>query len=87
MLSCKKVSQIISQSLDRPLTMRERFALKLHLFICKYCKRFSQHMQCLRVAIKKMTHSIENDNTIEMPLEAKKRIANLAEANRAQPIT
>ncbi len=80
MLSCKKASQIISQSLDRPLTMRERFALKLHLLICKYCKRFSQHMQCLRVAIKKMTHSIENDNTIEMPLEAKKRIANLAEA-------
>ena len=80
MLSCKKASQIISQSLDRPLTMREHFALKLHLLICKYCKRFSQHMQCLRVAIKKMTHSIENDNTIELPLEAKKRIANLAEA-------
>ena len=87
MLSCKQSSQLISQSLDRPLTMRERVALKLHLFVCKYCKRFSQHMQCLRVAIKKMTHSIENDNTIEMPLEAKKRIANLAEANRTQPKT
>jgi hypothetical protein len=87
MLSCKQASQIISQSLDRPLAMRERFALNLHLFICKYCKRFSQHIQCLRVAIKQMTNSIENDNTIEMPLEAKKRIANLAEANRTQPKT
>lgn len=87
MLSCKQASQIISQSLDRPLAMRERFALNLHLFICKYCKKFSQHMQCLRVAIKQMTNSIENDNTIEMPLEAKKRIANLAEANRTQPKT
>ena len=44
-------------------------------------------MQCLRVAIKQMTNSIENDNTIEMPLEAKKRIANLAEANHTQPKT
>ena len=87
MLSCKQASQIISQSLDRPLAMRERFALSLHLFICKYCKRFSQHMQCLRVAIKQMVVSIEDDNTIEMPVEAKKRITNLAEANRTQPKT
>ena len=44
-------------------------------------------MQCLRVAIKQMVVSIEDDNTIEMPVEAKKRITNLAEANRTQPKT
>jgi len=75
MLSCRQASQLISQSLDRPLTLRERFALKLHLTICKYCKRFSQQMQTLRFAITKMVSAIENDNTIEMPSEAKKRIA------------
>ena len=89
MLSCKQASQIISQSLDRPLTMRERFALKLHLLICKYCKRFSQQIQTLRVAMKQMISSIENDNTIEMPSTVKERIANTVEAatltNRAQP--
>jgi hypothetical protein len=76
MLDCKQASQIISQSLDRPLTMRERFALKLHLLICVYCKRFSQQMQTLRVAIKQMTASIENDNSIEMPAATKHRIEN-----------
>ena len=89
MLSCKQASQIISQSLDRSLTMRERFALKLHLLICKYCKRFSQQIQTLRVAMKQMISSIENDNTIEMPSTVKERIANTVEAatltNRAQP--
>ena len=85
MLSCKKASQIISQSLDRPLTMREHFALKLHLLICKYCKRFSQQVQTLHVAIKTMVSSIESNNSIEMPLVAKKRIADLVEAHRAQP--
>jgi hypothetical protein len=75
MLSCRQASQLISQSLDRPLTLRERFALKLHLTICKYCKRFSQQMQTLRFAVTKMVSAIENDNTIEMPSEAKKRIA------------
>ena len=87
MLSCKQTSQIISQSLDRPLTMREHFALKLHLLICKYCKRFSQQVQTLHVAVKTMVSSIESNNSIEMPSLAKKRIANLAEANHTQPKT
>jgi hypothetical protein len=85
MLDCKQASQIISQSLDRNLTLRERLSLRLHLFICKKCVQFSQHLQTLRVAIKQMTSSIENNNTIEMPYAAKERILNLIEANNALP--
>ena len=85
MLSCKQASQLISQSLDRPLTMRERFALKLHLFVCKYCKRFSQQVQTLRVAIKTVVSSIESNNNILMSSAAKKRIADMVEAHRVQP--
>ena len=82
MLSCRQASQLISQSLDRPLMLRERFALKLHLLICKFCKRFSQQMQTLHGAIKTMVSAIENNNAIEMPSATKKRIADLVEANR-----
>jgi Putative zinc-finger len=84
MLDCKQTSQLISQSLDRNLTLRERFALRLHLFVCKYCKQFSQHLQTLRVALKQMTSSIEDNNTIEMPSAAKKRITDIVEAHSAQ---
>ena len=85
MLSCKQSSQLISQSLDRPLTMRERVALKLHLLVCKYCKRFSQQVQTLRVAIKTVVSSIESNNNILMSSAAKKRIADMVEAHRVQP--
>jgi hypothetical protein len=81
MLSCKEASQIISQSLDRPLTMRERFGLKLHLLICKYCKRFSQQLQTIRVALKLTTSAIDNDDTIKMPSETKKRLMQSIESN------
>lgn len=83
MLSCKQASEIISQSLDRKLTTRERFSLKLHLLICKYCRYFSQQLSAMRVAISANVHSIENDNTIKMSSEAKKRITTLVETNRA----
>ena len=75
MLNCKQISQLISQSLDRKLTLRERFALKLHLFICKKCKQFSNHLQTLCVAIETMTSSIESNNNIEMPSASKQRIS------------
>ena len=81
MLDCKQTSQLISQSLERSLTLRERFALRLHLLFCKYCTQFSQHLQTLHVAMKTMVHSIETDNTIEMPAEAKKRITDLLSAS------
>ena len=74
MLDCKQTSQLISQSLDRSLTLRERFALRLHLLVCKYCKQFSQHLQTIRVALKQMTNSIESNDGIAMPSAAKNRI-------------
>jgi Putative zinc-finger len=85
MLDCRQSSQLISQSLDRKLTLRERFSLKLHLMLCKYCLRFSQHLQTLHVALKAMANSVENDNTIKMPSSAKNRITELVETHRQQP--
>ncbi len=75
MLTCKQASQIISQSLDRKLSWNERFALRLHLFICKYCLRFRQQLQTLRVALKSMSEAAENDTNITLPSATKARIA------------
>ena len=75
MLNCKQSSQLISQSLDRKLTIKERFALKFHLLICRYCKRFSQQLKSLSVMLKGMTADVENDTTIKMSSSSKKRIA------------
>jgi predicted anti-sigma-YlaC factor YlaD len=85
MLDCRQASQLISQSLDRPLTLRERFVLKLHLFICEFCRQFRQHMQTLHVTIKTMVDSIENDSNIEMPSDTKKHISELVETHRVKP--
>ena len=84
MLTCKQASQFISASLDRPLTLRERFVLKLHLFICDKCRQFSQHLQTILVAIKTMVDSIEGSNSIEIPSTAKKRIIGMIEINQSK---
>jgi hypothetical protein len=81
MLSCKQASQLISQSLEQPLAMRERFALKLHLLICRYCRRFRQQLQAIRIALKLTAQAIENDDTIKMPSETKQRLIQSIESN------
>lgn len=75
MLNCKQVSQLISQGLDKKLSPWEQFGLKMHLFICKYCKQFNQQMQKLHVMINSIGENIENDKNITLSTEAKKRIA------------
>lgn len=75
MIDCKQASQLISKSLDRRLSLRERLSLRLHTFICDACRRFGQQLRTLRVALKRMNDNIENDTNITLPSETKARIA------------
>ena len=49
-LSCSKMSKLMSASLDRPLTRYERFQLRMHLYICRFCRRFFSQIQLIRKA-------------------------------------
>jgi hypothetical protein len=54
MLSCKEAGILMSQALDRRLSFRERFSLRLHLAICEGCRRFERQMAFLRTACRSM---------------------------------
>jgi putative zinc finger protein len=51
-LTCKEASRLISQGMDRRLSLAERIALRLHLSICDACTRFSSQVQFLRRALR-----------------------------------
>lgn len=48
MMSCKQVTQLISEGLDRELSRRERMAMKFHLMMCTGCNNFRNNMHFLR---------------------------------------
>jgi hypothetical protein len=54
MLSCKEVSRLVSQGLDRRLGFAERLGLRLHLLICDGCTNFKKQMEFLRKAVKQL---------------------------------
>ena len=50
-LSCKEASRLISQGMDRRLSIAERIALRLHVGICDACTRFTSQVRFLRRAL------------------------------------
>ena len=54
MLSCKEVSRLVSQGLDRRLGFVERVRLRVHLLICDGCTNFKKHVEFLRKAVKQL---------------------------------
>ncbi len=44
MKTCKDISYLLSDSMDRPLTWRERWAVRVHLLMCRHCSRFQQQI-------------------------------------------
>lgn len=53
MLSCKEVTHLLSEGQDRKLFLRERFALEMHLAMCKGCTNFRKQMDFLRTACRR----------------------------------
>ena len=44
--------------MERPLTLRERVLLKLHLWVCMWCQWYLEHLQIMRDALRVQ----ENEN-------------------------
>jgi hypothetical protein len=59
MLSCKEVTRIVSQGLDRNLGLGERLRLRLHLAICDGCTNFRKQMLFLRKVMGRLADSAD----------------------------
>ncbi len=51
MLTCKDASHLLSERQERPLTFRERWGVRLHLWICESCRRFERQLATIRQAM------------------------------------
>ena len=52
MLTCKQATKVMSQAQDRPLSLKERINLRLHLMMCSGCSNFREQMGSIREAMR-----------------------------------
>ncbi len=83
-LSCDESSRLLSDGLDRQLSLTERIALRGHLLACRRCRRFRHILQHLRAATDHLTRGALADADALPPLSPEAR-ARLTDAlTRAQ---
>jgi hypothetical protein len=75
--SCRRATELVSASMDRPLARGERIALRLHLILCGRCRRFRRQVRELRSFVRQTpTDGLPQTFIREhLPEDAKDRIA------------
>lgn len=54
MLNCKQNTELLSQSLERPVTLREKIAMRMHLMMCRGCRNFEKQLGFIRKACREL---------------------------------
>lgn len=73
--ACQQTVETISQSMERRLTLGERFKLKLHLWICVWCQWYLEHLHIIRQTSRAQADkSPEMLTTATLSNEARERI-------------
>jgi predicted anti-sigma-YlaC factor YlaD len=57
MPSCKDVTRLVSEGLDRELGFGERIALRVHFLMCRGCRTFEDQMAQLRQAMRALARA------------------------------
>ena len=76
--TCKQMAPVMSESLERPLGLRERVTLKLHLWVCVWCVWYLEHLRTMREALRargaREAEADEVDSAVKLSEEARERI-------------
>lgn len=75
-ISCQEATRLLSQSMDRKLTLREMILLKAHLFLCDLCQRFETHIRHLRKLLRAYTPIQEHTLPAQWKTELKEALKN-----------
>lgn len=67
MLRCREVAQLVSESMDRSLSLRQRWQVWLHLAMCRLCAGFARQLRLLRRAAREHPQRLLGESTDSPP--------------------
>ena len=73
LFSCKKVSALISESMDSKLPLYKRMGIQFHLMMCALCRRYQEQLLLIRSVFQERDEQDESSCAV-LPADARKRI-------------
>ncbi|RUM44271.1 MAG: zf-HC2 domain-containing protein [Desulfocapsa sp.] len=74
LFSCKKVSALISESMDHKLPIYKRLGIQFHLMMCALCRRYRKQLLLLRSVFREREDEQEETHCDVLPADARQRI-------------
>jgi len=71
--SCRQVSQLVSDAHERPLSLAEKFRLRLHMIMCAPCKNYEKDIFLISGILKRF-QTKGSDEDIGLSKQGFKRI-------------
>ncbi len=65
--SCQKTAELLSDTMDRPLPLSQRFSLRLHFILCAWCQRYGMQLRLLRRAMRHLAQHLEAPSVLLEP--------------------
>ncbi len=70
--NCQEAVRLQSDALDQPLSPAKRLGLRIHLWLCKWCRRYGRQIAFLRTVARDCDQA--EDSAPVMSAEARERI-------------
>lgn len=74
---CREASRLQSEALDHSLSRGQRFGLRLHLLLCKWCRRYGNQIRFLRQAAHLHPDKVNNSTPQSLSPDARERLKEL----------
>ena len=68
MLTCKDVTKLVSESMDRSLPLGKRIGVRVHLLFCTFCARYERQLLQIRETVRRLAATVEEPG--ELPWDA-----------------
>ncbi|QPK64490.1 zf-HC2 domain-containing protein [Methylomonas sp. LL1] len=60
MRSCRDITALVSQGLDKQLSLGERLAIGVHVMMCSRCRNFQSQTRFIRKTAHRYTEQLQN---------------------------
>jgi hypothetical protein len=75
--TCNQVARMISDGMDRPISIRSRIAIRVHRVVCVWCDRYHTQLHGVHDATNSLHLHLEEISSEKLSEEAKERMRRL----------
>lgn len=72
--NCREAGRLQSEALDHSLSRGQRLGLRLHLLLCKWCRRYGKQIRFLRQAVHERPEKVNDAVPQKLSAETRERL-------------